>query len=167
MIRRTRWLSTTLPSFLAAAICLLGAQRSNAQTTSVLADVPRIAFTQFTLPNGLRVILHEDHSSPIVSVQVFTHVGSKNEVKGKTGIAHLFEHLADEGTDHFDAQGFRDVVRETGGFYNAETREDWTRYFTTIASNQLEPMLWLQADRMASQHPSAERFRAERDAVDN
>jgi zinc protease len=154
-------------SNLAAQVPDSRAQATVSAVPKLASDVPHISFTQFTLPNGLRVVLHEDHSSPIVAVQMFSHVGSKNEVRGKTGIAHLFEHLADEGNDQLNSDMFQRVVRESGGLYNADTHEDWTRYWATVPSNQLETMLWLQGGRLASQRPSEARFRSERDAVDN
>jgi zinc protease len=152
------------------AVCVAVSATARAQDATrrpAVADVARITFADYRLPNGLRVILHEDHSSPIVSVHLFTHVGEKNEVKGKTGIAHLFEHLGDSGTDHISAVDFQHVIQEGGGRYNAETTNDWTHYYVTVPSNQLETLLWLQSDHLGWQHPTPERFRAERDAVDN
>lgn len=132
-------------------------------------DVPKLKYTDFTLPNGLRVILHEDHSSPIISTQVLYHVGPKHEVPGKTGLAHLFEHMMDEGTLNMPGTAFKRIIQDAGGSYSAHVQPDWTQYLITIPSHQLETVLWTEAERMANLSPTLDstRFHSEREAVRN
>ncbi len=111
--------------------------------------LPPIPFTEFTLPNGLRVILHEDHSTPIVAVNVWYHVGSKNEELGKTGYAHLFEHMMFQGSKGFDDDYFK-ALQEVGGTLNGSTNSDRTNYWEVVPSNFLERAIFLEADRMAT-----------------
>src|SRR2546423_8343269 len=92
------------------------------------AVLPPIKFTEFTLQNGLRVILHEDHSTPIVAVNIWYHVGSKNEVPGRTGFAHLFEHMMFQGSKHYDKDYFV-PLQEAGGNLNGSTNSDRTNYW--------------------------------------
>ncbi|HKY96527.1 MAG TPA: insulinase family protein, partial [Gemmatimonadaceae bacterium] len=91
-------------------------------------SLPPIPYTEFTLPNGLRVILHEDHSTPIVGVNVWYHVGSKNEQPGKTGYAHLFEHMMFQGSKGYDDDYFK-ALQEVGGTLNGSTNADRTNYW--------------------------------------
>jgi zinc protease len=111
------------------------------------AVLPPIKFTEFTLPNGLRVVLHEDHSTPIVAVNIWYHVGSKNEVPGRTGFAHLFEHMMFQGSLHHDDDYFV-PLQEAGGALNGSTNTDRTNYWEVVPSNFLELALWLESDRM-------------------
>jgi zinc protease len=100
------------------------------------------------LPNGLTLIIHEDHSDPVVHVDVTYHVGSGREEIGKSGFAHFFEHMLFQGSDNVaDEQHFK-IVQESGGTLNGSTDRDRTNYYQTVPSNQLEKMLWLEADRM-------------------
>jgi len=108
----------------------------------------RIAFEQFTLPNGLRVIYSEDHSTPIVTVDVWYEAGSRNERPGRSGFAHLFEHMMFEGSAHVKKSEHGQLVERAGGIYNGSTAEDRTNYFETVPSNRLNLALWLEADRM-------------------
>ena len=132
-------------------------------------DVPKIRYTDFTLPNGLRVIMHEDHSSPIVAVELWYNVGSKDERPGNSGLSHMFEHMMDEGTLNMPAGEFKRVLQSAGGTSNAMTQNDWTRYYMTMPSNHLETALWLEAERMANLSPTLDsnRFVLEREAVYN
>jgi zinc protease len=111
---------------------------------------PRIAvpYTQFTLPNGLRVILHEDHSVPLISVNVWYHVGSAREKPKRTGFAHLFEHLMFEGSKHVKEGEFDTLLEATGGNNNGSTDTDRTNYWIDVPSNALELALFLESDRM-------------------
>jgi len=109
--------------------------------------LPPIAYTEFALPNGLRVILHEDHSTPIVAVNVWYHVGSKNERPGKTGYAHLFEHMMFQGSKSYDDDYFK-ALQEVGGTLNGSTNTDRTNYWEVVPSNFLERAIFLEADRM-------------------
>lgn len=107
-----------------------------------------IPFRRFLLSNGLNVILHEDHSNPVVYVDVTYHVGSAREQQGRSGFAHFFEHMMFQGSKHVaDDQHFK-IVTEAGGRMNGSTNTDRTNYFETVPSNHLEKMLWLEADRM-------------------
>ncbi len=107
-----------------------------------------IPYERYVLPNGLTLIIHEDHSDPIVHVDVTYHVGSAREEIGKSGFAHFFEHMMFQGSDNVaDEQHFK-IITEAGGTLNGTTNRDRTNYFETVPSNQLEKMLWLEADRM-------------------
>jgi len=107
-----------------------------------------ITYEKYVLPNGLTLIIHEDHSDPVVHVDVTYHVGSAREEIGKSGFAHFFEHMMFQGSDHVaDEQHFK-IVSDAGGTLNGSTNRDRTNYFETVPSNQLEKMLWLEADRM-------------------
>jgi predicted Zn-dependent peptidase len=116
-----------------------------ALATSAQSD---IKFKEYTLDNGLHVILHEDHSTPIVAVSVLYHVGSKNEKPGRTGFAHFFEHLMFEGSPNIDRGEYMNIVQANGGALNANTSHDRTFYYELLPSNQLELGLWLESERM-------------------
>ena len=107
-----------------------------------------IHYEKYVLPNGLTVVVHEDHSDPVVHVDVTYHVGSAREEIGKSGFAHFFEHMMFQGSDNVaDEQHFK-IVSDAGGTLNGSTNRDRTNYYETVPSNQLEKMLWLEADRM-------------------
>jgi zinc protease len=107
-----------------------------------------IPYEKYVLPNGLTLLIHEDHSDPIVHVDVTYHVGSAREEISKSGFAHFFEHMMFQGSDNVaDEQHFK-VITEAGGTLNGTTNRDRTNYFETVPANQLEKMLWLEADRM-------------------
>jgi zinc protease len=106
-----------------------------------------IPFTKHTLDNGLDVLVHEDHSLPIVAVNVWYHVGSKNEVPGRTGFAHLFEHLMFEGSQHYD-RGYFHPLQEAGAALNGSTNADRTNYWEVVPGNALDLALWMESDRM-------------------
>ena len=107
-----------------------------------------IPYEKYVLPNGLTVLVHEDHSDPLVHIDVTYHVGSAREEIGKSGFAHFFEHMMFQGSDHVaDEQHFK-LVSGAGGTLNGSTNRDRTNYFETVPRNQLEKMLWLEADRM-------------------
>jgi zinc protease len=115
------------------------------------AEAQKIEFTEYDLPNGLHVILHDDHHAPVVMVSVMYHVGSKNEVAGRTGFAHFFEHLLFEGTENIKRGEFMKIVSANGGQNNANTTQDRTFYYEEFPSNQLELGLWMESERML--HP--------------
>jgi zinc protease len=117
---------------------------------SVGAQTPpiQLAYTQFTLPNGLHVVLHEDHSVPVVSVNVWYHVGSGRERPGRTGFAHLFEHLMFMGSGHVKPGEFDSWLEGAGGQNNGSTDYDRTNYWINVPSNALELALFLESDRM-------------------
>jgi zinc protease len=129
----------------------------------------RVPFDKYVLPNGLTVVLSEDHTTPTVAVEVIYHVGSKNELAGHTGFAHMFEHVMFTGSGHVP-YGYHDKYTEgVGGSNNGNTDEDWTRYYQNDPSNYLETTLWLEADRMGFLLDSLDgaKFRAQRDIVKN
>jgi zinc protease len=128
-----------------------------------------IPYEKYVLPNGLTVILHEDHSDPLVHVDVTYHVGSAREEIGKSGFAHFFEHMMFQGSDHVaDEQHFK-IVTEAGGTLNGSTNRDRTNYYQTVPSNQLEKMLWLEADRMGFllDAVTQQKFEVQRSTVKN
>src|SRR5215207_1417126 len=145
-----------------------GAAAKAAGATTEKAVLPPIDFTQFTLDNGLRVIFHEDHSTPIVAVNVWYHVGSKNEVPGRTGFAHLFEHLMFEGSQHYDG-GYFHPLQEAGASLNGSTNADRTNYWEVVPKNALELALWMESDRMGYLLPALTdaKFRNQREVVLN
>ena len=100
------------------------------------------------MKNGMHVILHEDHSTPIVAVTVMYHVGSKNEDPSRTGMAHFFEHLLFEGSENIGRGEYTNYVENAGGTLNANTTNDRTFYYEVLPSNQLEMGLWLESERM-------------------
>ena len=107
-----------------------------------------IQFEKYTLPNGLKVILHEDHSAPVVAVTTLYHVGSKNEDTARTGFAHFFEHLLFEGSENIKRGEFDKYITNAGGALNANTSQDRTFYYELLPSNQVELGLWLESERM-------------------
>jgi zinc protease len=107
-----------------------------------------VPYTMFTLPNGLTVILHEDHSVPVVAVNVWYHVGSSREKAGRTGFAHLFEHILFEGSKHVKEGEFDTLLEAAGGSNNGSTTQDRTNYYETVPSNALDLALFLESDRM-------------------
>ncbi len=132
------------------------------------ADLPELEIEKYTLPNGLDVILHEDHSVPMVGVNVWYHVGSKNEKPGRTGFAHLFEHMMFQGSENHDTDYFM-PLQKTGGRVNGSTTEDRTNYWENVPANQLELALWLEADRMGFLIPAMtqEKFENQQSVVKN
>jgi zinc protease len=141
-------------------------------TTMVSAQsgdkLPPIKYTEFRLKNGLRVILHEDHSTPIVAVNVWYHVGSKNETVGKTGFAHLFEHMMFQGSKNWNTDYFK-PLDAAGANVNGSTNTDRTNYYEVVPSNFLELALYLEADRMGSllEAMTQEKLDNQRDVVKN
>jgi len=129
----------------------------------------RIPVTTYTLANGLRVILSEDHATPVVAVNLWYHVGSANERAGRTGFAHLFEHMLFQGSAQVAANEHFELVQRAGGTLNGSTWLDRTNYFETMPSHQLELALWLEADRMARLLPAMtqEKLDTQRDVVKN
>ncbi|MEO6864889.1 MAG: pitrilysin family protein [Gemmatimonadaceae bacterium] len=130
-------LSCAVIAVLAACSVTLGAQ-----------SIPRIAFEKYTLPNGLEVILHQDHTTPVIAVDMWYHVGSGDEKAGHTGFAHLFEHLMFMGSEHVPTGQFDQLLEAAGGNNNGSTTEDRTNYYETTPSNALPLALYLDGDRM-------------------
>ena len=137
--------SRTLP--LAVLVALAASAPLAAQSRNRTAGV-NIPFERMTLPNGLEVILSPDHTVPQVAVNVWYHVGSKNEMPGRTGFAHMFEHVMFTGSGHVP-YGMHDRLTEgVGGSNNGSTTNDRTNYYEVVPANYLESALWLESDRM-------------------
>jgi zinc protease len=132
---------------------------------TLAAQAGRVAYEQFTLPNGLQVIYSEDHSTPLVSVDVWYHVGSRNERPGRSGFAHLFEHMMFQGSAHVKKAEHLQLIQRGGGTLNGSTQEDRTNFFETLPSNRLNLALWLEADRMRSLAITQENFENQRETV--
>lgn len=128
----------------------------------------KIPFTQHTLENGLRVIIHEDRRLPMVAVNIWYHVGSKDEHPGRTGFAHLFEHLMFEGSEHYD-KGYFHPLQEAGASLNGSTNPDRTNYWEVVPTNALDLALWMESDRMGYLLPALTRqkFETQREVVLN
>lgn len=134
--------------FSIASVSLLNAQTKRVEKVEKKGSEVVIPYEKYVLPNGLTVVVHEDHSDPVVHVDVTYHVGSGREEIGKSGFAHFFEHMMFQGSDNVgDEQHFK-IVTEAGGTLNGSTNRDRTNYYQTVPSNQLEKMIWLEADRM-------------------
>ena len=126
---------------------------------------PKLQYRIATLSNGLTVVLSEDHSTPIVHVQLWYHVGSKNERPGRTGFAHLFEHMMFKGSKNVEPEGHPSYISTVGGQSNAYTDEDATVFWETVPSQYLPLVLWLESDRLASLRIDDKAFRNEREVV--
>ena len=124
-----------------------------------------VPFKQFRLDNGLRVVISEDHSAPVVAVAVYYDVGSRNEAKGRSGFAHLFEHMMFQGSENVGKAEHFQYVENNGGVLNGSTHVDFTNYYQFLPSNQLELALWLESDRMRSLRITAINFKNQKDAV--
>jgi len=152
-----------------ASVLALAASAANAQAIKPGAVSINIPFERVTLPNGLNVILAPDHTIPQVAVDVWYHVGSKNEVPGRTGFAHMFEHVMFTGSGHVP-YGMHDRLTEgVGGNNNGSTTNDRTNYYENVPSNYLEDALWLESDRMGFLLDKLDeaKFNAQRDIVQN
>ena len=143
----------------AAAFCLSACAAQPAQSSPAAADAPLAAkaaampdidipYQRFVLANGLTVLVHEDHKTPVVALNVWYHVGSKNEPAGRHGFAHLFEHLMFEGSQHFDKDYFQVLEPAGATDMNGTTNVDRTNYFETVPTSALDRALWLESDRM-------------------
>ena len=130
---------------LAIVFAVAGALRAPAKSAAADIDIP---YARFVLDNGLTLLVHEDHKAPIVAVNVWYHVGSKNEKPGKTGFAHLFEHLMFNGSEHFDDDFFKATEKVGATDMNGTTSEDRTNYFENAPKDALDYLLWLESDRM-------------------
>lgn len=142
------------------------ARKSSDSASPAAVHIPRLNFRQTLLPNGLKVVTLEDSSAPVATVQVVYQVGSKDEAPGKSGFAHLFEHLMFKGSAHVLPEQHGSYVEQVGGIYNADTAFDRTRYYETVPSSALDRMLWLEADRMASLRVDEPNLKSERAVVE-
>jgi zinc protease len=157
---RHRYYSICLAAFALAGILLVAFAPLQAAVRP-----PKLQYQITTLANGLRVILSEDHSTPIVHVSVTYHVGSKNERTGRTGFAHLFEHMMFKGSKNVEPESHTSIIASVGGRSNAFTTEDETVFWQTLPAQYLPLALWLEADRMATLRIDDEAFRREREVV--
>jgi zinc protease len=128
-------------------------------------NLPPIPVEQYKLANGLRVVLSEDHSAPVVSVAVYYDVGSRNERAGRTGFAHLFEHMMFQGSENVPKAAHFQMIFNAGGTMNGTTSSERTNYFETLPADQLPLALWLESDRMRSLKVTQENFDNQRDTV--
>jgi zinc protease len=162
-------LSRTLTATAILIACSTAIPVAWGQPTAARANLINIPFERITLPNGLNVILSEDHAIPQVAVDVWYHVGSKNELVGRTGFAHMFEHVMFTGSGHVP-YGMHDRLTEgVGGNNNGSTSNDRTNYYENVPSNYLESALWLESDRMGYLLDKLDeaKFIAQRDIVQN
>ncbi len=134
-------------------------------TISSVNTQTKIEFREFDLDNGLHVILHVDRSNPIVSVDIWYHVGAKDEDPGKTGFAHLFEHMMFQGSKDVGKTQHFSYIQKAGGVVNGTTNQDRTNYFETLPSSQLDLALWLESDRMSYLNVTQENFDNQREVV--
>jgi predicted Zn-dependent peptidase len=160
-----RFAKAALLGSLALSATLAAAPAAHAQRAAVALPVE-----QYKLDNGLEVVLHEDHRTPVIAVNIWYHVGSKDEPAGKNGFAHLFEHVMFQGSRHVGEDLFFKYLERSGASdINGSTNDDRTNYFETVPSNQLELALWLESDRMAFllDHVNQETFASQREVVLN
>ncbi len=157
-------------SFRKSLVCLLVliAFAFTIAPAQVATKLPPLPYTEFYLKNGLRVIMHQDRSTPIVAVNVWYHVGSKNEVAGRTGFAHLFEHMMFQGSKNYNDDYFK-PLDEAGANINGSTNGDRTNYYEVVPSNYLETALFLEADRMGGllEAMTQDKLDNQRDVVKN
>jgi predicted Zn-dependent peptidase len=151
-------------AILALTACALGLTLKPAAASSI--KLPYTEIHEVKIDNGLRALIVESHDAPVIDVQVWYHVGSKNEVAGKTGFAHLFEHLMFDGTKNLSSNEFSDYIIRSGGTDNAYTTEDTTVFWETVPSNMLPVVLWLEADRMGNLEINEKVFNNERQVVE-
>lgn len=158
MLSKSKFLAGLLIAFL---ICAISAADSLAQVT-----MPRLNSRDRTLTNGLRVLSAEDHSSPTVAIQVWYHVGSKDDPLGRSGFAHLFEHIMFKSTKNMKSEMMDRLTEDVGGFNNAFTNPDVTVYYEVVPSNYLETLLWAESDRLSGLNVDEPNFKSERSVVE-
>lgn len=163
MIRSLLFLLLLLPSFVAFS------QAKLVERVEKKGDEYVIPYSKYVYDNGLTLIIHEDHSDPIVHLEVTYHVGSAREEIGKSGFAHFFEHMMFQGSDHVADEEHFKIVTEAGGEMNGSTNTDRTNYYQTVPKNQLERVLWLEADRMGFllDAVTQQKFEVQRSTVKN
>jgi zinc protease len=127
--------------------------------------MPQLKFSDRTLPNGMRVLSAPDHSSPTVAIQVWYHVGSKDDPNQRSGFAHLFEHIMFKSTKNMKSEMMDRLTEDVGGFNNAFTNDDVTVYYEVVPSNYLETLIWAEADRLSGLNVDDANFKSERDVV--
>ncbi len=153
-----RFLITTFLSFIFISTLILPARAQ--------MKAPQLNFRQRTLPNGLRVFSAREKSSPTVAIQVWYKVGSKDDPEGRSGFAHLFEHMMFKGTKNMKDEMMDRLTEDVGGMNNASTWDDFTNYYEVVPSNYLETLLWAEADRMGTLNVDEKNFKSERSVVE-
>ena len=156
---------STLRTRLAAVVLACCAVAATDPRAAAAVRPPKLDYTMMTLENGLQVVFLEDHSTPIVHAEVWYHVGSKNERPGRTGFAHLFEHMMFKGSKNVEPEAHLSWIASVGGQANARTNEDATVFLQTFPAQYLPLVLWLEADRMASLRIDQKMFETEREVV--
>ena len=146
-------------------VATVAAALVSAGAAPLAAQAGRISYDTFSLANGLQVITSEDHSTPVVAVDVWYNTGSRNERIGRSGFAHLFEHMMFQGSAHVKKTEHFQLVERAGGEENGSTQEDRTNYYDVVPSNRLNLVLWLEADRMRSLAITQENFENQRQTV--
>ena len=164
---KTRFIAPLLAvGGLSLAVLPFAQAQEAAKPPAAAIPVPRLDYKETKLPNGLKVVTLEDHHAPVVTLEIWYHVGSKDEAKGKAGFAHLFEHLMFKGSAHVGSEEHARYVEQIGGHYNADTYFDRTRYYETVPSNALDRILYLEADRMGSLRVDEPNLKSERAVVE-
>ena len=155
-----------LPNIL-ICVLLFAAGTAGAQVAgaSSMVRVPTLNVKERILPNGLRLLSVEDHSSPTVAIQAWYKVGSKDDPEGRSGFAHLFEHMMFKSTKNMKDEMMDRLTEDVGGYNNASTADDYTHYFEVVPSNYLQTLLWAEAERLSSLNVSETNFKSERDVV--
>jgi zinc protease len=146
-------------------LCALALSSAARLPASAQTRVPPINLRERTLPNGLVVLSAQDHSTPTVAIQVWYKVGSKDDPQGRSGFAHLFEHLMFKSSANMKDEMMDRLTEDVGGWNNASTNDDVTNYYEVVPSNYLETLLWAEADRMGSLNVTDKNFPSERDVV--
>ncbi|WP_254424366.1 pitrilysin family protein [Rhodanobacter sp. C05] len=154
------------PAALLASLTLFAAAALSPPLAATDLNIPPIQYHQRTLPNGLQVLTVEDHASPNVAVQMWYHVGSKDDPQGRSGFAHLFEHLMFKSTKHMHAEQMDRLTEDVGGANNASTGDDVTNYFEIVPSNYLQTLLWAEAERLSNLNVDEPNFKSERAVVE-
>jgi len=156
-------IANRLRLFLLACLIVVNALPLSAQNQ--VAKMPQLVYKDRTLPNGLRVLSVIDHSSPTVAIQVWYHVGSKDDPTSRSGFAHLFEHIMFKSTKNMKSEMMDRLTEDVGGFNNAFTADDVTVYFEVVPSNYLETLIWAEGDRLSGLNVDDPNFKSERDVV--
>src|SRR5512145_1023334 len=150
----------SLRLFLSASLLFVAQWSSLAQTR-----MPQLKFTDRTLANGMRILTAADRSSPTVAIQVWYHVGSKDDPQSRSGFAHLFEHIMFKSTKNMKSEMMDRLTEDVGGFNNAFTNDDVTVYYEVVPSNYLQTLLWAEAERLSGLNVDDPNFKSERDVV--
>ena len=154
------------PIAMLASLVLLCAASVSPPVAAAELAIPPIRYHERTLANGLQVLSVEDHASPTVAVQMWYHVGSRDDPQGRSGFAHLFEHLMFKSTKHMHAEQMDRLTEDVGGANNASTGDDVTNYFEVVPSNYLQTLLWAEAERLSNLNVDEKNFVSERAVVE-